>query len=156
MPDALLFASAAVCFFLGAMVIEHVAFQHPNPVAAADWYGRFLGLSVVRASSGAAQARFLADSQGRTVLEIYNNAAAPMPDYPALSPFVLHVAFASGNVDADVARLLASGATLVDAPAVASPSGDVLAMLRDPWGVPLQLVRRASPLLGQASQGNLS
>ncbi|MDR2430254.1 MAG: VOC family protein [Puniceicoccales bacterium] len=138
------------------MVIEHVAFQHPDPVAAADWYGRILGLSVVRASNGAAQARFLADSQGRTVLEIYNAAAAPMPDYPALSPLVLHVAFTSADVSADVGRLVASGASLVDAPAVASPSGDELAMLRDPWGIPIQLVRRSSPLIGKSPQGNPS
>ncbi|MDR3228843.1 MAG: VOC family protein [Puniceicoccales bacterium] len=128
------------------MVIEHVAFQHPAPAAAAEWYAKHLGLHVARASDGAAQARFLADSAGHTVLEIYNNAAAPMPDYPAQSPLVLHVAFLSDDLDADSARLQAAGASVVEAPAP-TPSGDTLAMLRDPWGIPLQLVRRASPLL---------
>jgi hypothetical protein len=27
------------------------------------------------------------------------------------------------------------------------PSGDVFAMLRDPWGIPLQLVRRKQPMI---------
>ncbi|MDR2862956.1 MAG: VOC family protein [Puniceicoccales bacterium] len=128
------------------MVIEHVAFQHPDPAAAAEWYSKHLGLRIARASTGPAQARFLADSAGRTVLEIYNNAAAPVPDYPAQSPLVLHVAFLSADLAADTARLVAAGAKAVEAPA-ATPSGDTLAMLRDPWGIPLQLVSRAKPLV---------
>jgi uncharacterized glyoxalase superfamily protein PhnB len=82
------------------------------------------------------------------VLEIYNNAAAPVPDYPAQSPLVLHIAFLSENLAEDSARLVAAGATLVESPAE-TPSGDTLAMLRDPWGIPLQLVRRAKPLVKQ-------
>jgi uncharacterized glyoxalase superfamily protein PhnB len=130
------------------MVIEHVAFQHPAPAAAAEWYGKHLGFTVVRASAGPSQARFLADSAGRTVLEIYSNAAGPMPDYPAQSPLTLHIAFLSADLQADSERLVAAGATLVEAPAP-TPSGDVLGMLRDPWGVPLQLVQRTKPLLAR-------
>jgi hypothetical protein len=29
-----------------------------------------------------------------------------------------------------------------------TPAGDQLAMLRDPWGVAIQLVKRAQPLMG--------
>ncbi|MDR0534891.1 MAG: VOC family protein [Puniceicoccales bacterium] len=129
------------------MVIEHLAFQHPAPAMAAEWYCDHLGFVVARASNGPSQARFLADKAGRVVLEIYNNAAAPVPDYPMQSPLVLHVAFLSEDLDADCARLQAAGAVVVESP-TATPAGDVLAMLRDPWGVPLQLVRRAKPLLG--------
>ncbi|MDR1817116.1 MAG: VOC family protein [Puniceicoccales bacterium] len=129
------------------MVIEHVAFQHPAPVEAAEWYCAQLGLRVARASDGPAKARFLADSAGRTVLEIYRNPAAPVPDYPAQSPLTLHVALLSDAPDADVARLTAAGATLVEKPAPTA-DGDLLGMLRDPWGVPLQIVLRAKPLLG--------
>jgi len=128
------------------MRIEHLAFQHPDPVAAAEWYAANLGLRVVRASDGPAKARFIADSAGATVLEIYNNPAAAVPDYPGQSPLVLHVALLSDDLDADAVRLVAAGATVVEAPAK-TPAGDILAMLRDPWGVPLQLVRRATPLL---------
>jgi hypothetical protein len=59
---------------------------------------------------------------------------------------VLHLALTSRDVDADVRRLTAAGATLVgeiDRPA----SGDVLAFLRDPWGVSLQLVQRVQPMV---------
>jgi glyoxylase I family protein len=127
------------------MIIEHVAIQHPQPVAAADWYCVNLGMRIARASDGEAKARFVADSDGRTVLEIYNNPAAPVPDYPTQSPLTLHIAFLSADLAADTARLVAAGATVVQE-AAATPDGDVLAMLRDPWGVPLQLVQRKTPL----------
>lgn len=129
------------------MVIEHVAFQHPDPVGAAVWYCQHFGMKIARASDGPSRARFLADFAGRTVLEIYNNPAAAVPDYPALNPLVLHVAFLSAAIQDDTARLVAAGASLVEAPTT-TPSGDTLAMLRDPWGVPLQLAQRAKPLLG--------
>jgi predicted enzyme related to lactoylglutathione lyase len=62
-----------------------------------------------------------------------------------MHPLVLHLAFESVDADADRARLLAAGATLVEA--VLPPDGSKLYMLRDPWGVALQLCRRARPLL---------
>jgi hypothetical protein len=30
---------------------------------------------------------------------------------------------------------------------ITSPAGDQFVMLRDPWGIPLQLVKRAQPML---------
>ena len=132
------------------MIIEHVAFQHPDPIAAAEWYAAQFGMTVARASSGPAKARFLADCQGRTVLELYNNSAAEMPDYPNLNPLVLHVAFLAKNIEEDFARLVAAGATAVETPAATS-SGDTLAMLRDPWGIPVQLAQRATPLVKPAA-----
>jgi predicted enzyme related to lactoylglutathione lyase len=129
------------------MMIEHVAFQHPDPIGAADWYGKNFQMKVVRESSGPSKCRFLADANGKTILEIYDqSAAAPMPDYPTLSPFNLHIAFGSADIAVDVERLVANGAKLIEAPNTIA-SGDQLAMLRDPWGVPVQLVKRAKPLL---------
>ncbi len=55
-------------------------------------------------------------------------------------------AFVSKDIAADVARLSAAGATLVSGPETAA-NGDGLAMLRDPWGVCLQLVKRTQPMI---------
>jgi uncharacterized glyoxalase superfamily protein PhnB len=128
------------------MVIEHIAFQPPSPAAAADWYEQHLGFTVARASSGPSRAQFIADSAGRTVLEIYDNATASMPDYYAQSPLTLHIAFISEDIAADIRRLHDVGATIEEHPKT-TPDGDTLAMMRDPWGIPLQLVHRAKPLL---------
>jgi len=128
------------------MKIEHVAWQVADPVAVADWYVEHLGFVVKRRFDDGARARFLADDSGAVMLEVYHNAAAPMPDYPATDPLVLHLALRSDHPDADAERLVATGATLVEGPFTA-PNDDRLAMLRDPWGFPLQLCRRAEPMI---------
>jgi catechol 2,3-dioxygenase-like lactoylglutathione lyase family enzyme len=128
------------------MNIEHIALNVPDPVAMADWYTRHLGMRVVRALAVAPHTRFLADESGRVVLEIYRQEQVAPPDYPAQDPLVLHVAFTTADVGAARQRLLAAGATAVG-DATATPSGDELAMLRDPWGIPLQLVKRTRALI---------
>jgi glyoxylase I family protein len=127
------------------MRIEHVALQILEPAAAAQWYVRHLGFTVRRAVDGPVVGRFLADASGAVMLEVYYNPKAPVPDYRAMDPLLLHVAFACDDVPATVERLLAAGATLVSGPEVSG--GDHLAMLRDPWGLAIQLVKRGQPMI---------
>ncbi len=127
------------------MLLEHFALNVPDPVAFAAWYQTHLGLIVVRHLPEANQTHFLADARGG-VIEIYRNPAAPVPAYAEMHHLVLHLAFESADADADRARLLAAGAIFVEA--VLPPDGSKLYMLRDPWGVALQLCCRARPLLG--------
>lgn len=126
------------------MKIEHVAFNVADPVALAAWYVRHLGLRVVRHLPQSAETHFLADDE-RTVLEIYRNPPDQVPDYRAMDPLLFHLAFASADPEADAARLVAAGAVRVAE--VRPPDGSLLLMLRDPWGIALQLCRRARPLL---------
>jgi glyoxylase I family protein len=128
------------------MRVEHIAFQVKDPLAVVDWYVRNFGFRVVRAAGGPAQTHFLADVAGHVVLEIYSNPAAPIPDYVAMNPLVLHLAFAVENVAVAQALLVKAGATVYSPPEIL-PSGDELAMLRDPFGLAIQLARRKSPLL---------
>ncbi|HAU36538.1 MAG TPA: VOC family protein [Phycisphaerales bacterium] len=127
------------------MKIEHVALNVAEPVAMAKWYVEHLGLRVVRAGGTPAFARFLADDSGQAVLEIYHNPSAVVPHYAALPPASLHLALASADVPADRHRLIAAGGTAEGGIDVAE-NGDTFAIVRDPWGVPLQLVRRKTPL----------
>jgi glyoxylase I family protein len=128
------------------MKIEHLALQVPDPVAMADWYVKHLGMRVVRSGPPPVNARFLADSARQTVLEIYNNPKVHVPDYRQLDPLHVHIAFATADVAGTQARLVAAGAMVVDVVGKLA-NGDVLAMLRDPWGVPVQLVKREKALL---------
>jgi len=134
------------------MRVEHIAFQVEDPVAVAAWYCRHLGFVVARLAGGEARTHFLADAAGNVVLEIYSNPAAAQPDYRAMHPLMLHVAFAVDDVPAARQRLLAAGATAESGPDV-TPAGDVFAMVRDPFGLPLQLVRRATPLVPPLAAG---
>jgi len=80
------------------------------------------------------------------MIEIYNNPKAPVPDYRAVNPLVLHLAFAVDDMSATRARLLRAGAT-ADGEMTVADNGDELAMLRDPWGFAVQLVKRRAPML---------
>lgn len=128
------------------MNIEHLALNVPDPVAMAAWYTQHLGMRVVRSVAAAPHTRFLADQSGRVVLEIYRQEHLLVPDYAAQDPLLLHVAYTAPDVRGTRQRLQAAGAIAVGDITV-TPGGDELAMLRDPWGIPIQLVKRASALI---------
>ncbi|MBM3993068.1 MAG: VOC family protein [Planctomycetes bacterium] len=128
------------------MNIEHVALNVPDPVRMAAWYVEHLGLRVLRKQEQAPFTHFIADQAGRVVLELYCHAKAAMPNYGALDPLSLHIAFMANDVAAERTRLLAAGCK----PAgdiVTTEAGDVMTFVRDPWQVTIQLVKRANPLL---------
>jgi glyoxylase I family protein len=128
------------------MKLEHVAFNVADPVAMAAWYEANLGMRTVRSFGPPNHARFVADATGQTILEIYSNPKAPVPEYAKMNPLILHVAFAVDDVRATRTRLLQAGAT-AEGEITVTDSGDALAMLRDPWGFAVQLVNRSSPMV---------
>lgn len=128
------------------MKIEHFALQIQFPAEAAAWYERHLGFVCKRASDAPVPVRFLADESGSVMLELYNNPKMTTPDYSAMDPLLLHLAFVCEDVPGKAESLAAAGATLLSGPET-TPAGDQLAMLRDPWGLAIQLCRRANPML---------
>lgn len=126
------------------MKIEHIAFNVADPVAMTDWYVTHLGLRIARHIPEPNQTHFLADGAS-SVLEIYRNPPDQVPDYASMDPLLFHLAFTSEDPETDAARLIAAGATSVSE--VRPDDGSVLLMLRDPWGVALQLCRRSRALL---------
>jgi hypothetical protein len=102
-------------------------------------------MKIIRQAPTPPYIHFLADAREHVVIEIYSNAADAVPDYPAMHPLRFHVAFKTDDPDADMAALTGAGATLVDQQTL--PDGSRLVMLRDPWGLPLQLCKRTTPLL---------
>ena len=128
-----------------ALRLEHVALNVADPRAKADWYVAHLGMRIVRRVEGPPHTRFLADAAGTSVVEIYGNTDAAVPDYAAMDPLEFHLAFDTRDPDGDRAALIAAGATPVSDGRL--PDGSRLLMLRDPWGLALQLCARATPLL---------
>jgi glyoxylase I family protein len=126
--------------------LEHFALQVPDPVAMADWYVKHLGCTVARSGGEPSHARFLKDESGSVMLEIYRNPKVPVPNYDQVDPLLMHLALVSAAPAVDRDRLAGAGAKVVE-DLVTSPTGDQLVMLRDPWGIALQLVKRAKPML---------
>jgi glyoxylase I family protein len=127
------------------MRLEHVAINVADPDAMAAWYVAHLGMQVVRHAPVPNRTHFLADSSGQSVIEIYCNPAAAVPDYAAIAPLMLHFAFNTDDIEGEAARLTAAGAT-PHAPIEVTAAGDRLQFLRDPWQVTVQLVQRVKPL----------
>ena len=128
------------------MDIEHIALNVPEPVLMAAWYVEHLNLRILRKQEQAPFTHFLADRAGRVVLELYCHAKAVMPNYAALDPLTLHIAFKAEDVAQERQRLLDAGAT----PAgdiVTTETGDVMTFVRDPWHVTVQLVKRLKPMI---------
>ena len=130
--------------------VEHFALQVAEPVAMAEWYVKNLGCTVARAGGEPAHARFLMESGGSAMLEIYRNPKVSVPDYNGIDPLLMHLAFVSEDPAGDRDRLTKAGAKVVE-DLTTTPAGDQLIMLRDPWGISLQLVKRAVAMLKAAS-----
>ncbi|MBK8475161.1 MAG: VOC family protein [Opitutaceae bacterium] len=128
------------------MKFEHFALNVPAPREMAAWYVAHLGLQILRSSDTGSLAHFLGDDSGRVFFELYHNPVAPVPDYAAQNPLTFHFALFAPDAKALRAALVAAGATLLSEDTLAD--GSVLVMLRDPWGVALQLCQRARPFPG--------
>jgi catechol 2,3-dioxygenase-like lactoylglutathione lyase family enzyme len=126
--------------------LEHTAYQVEDPVALSRWYVAHLGLTIKRAQAEPPFGHFLADDSGTVMLEFYRQDHLPLPNYRAMDPLLLHLAFLSDDVKAARARLIAAGGT-ADGDVVRNPAGDEVAMVRDPWGLTIQLIKRANPMI---------
>jgi catechol 2,3-dioxygenase-like lactoylglutathione lyase family enzyme len=127
------------------MKIEHFALNVPDAPAMSLWYESHLGLTVVKKIEESPFMTFLADDSGTVMLEIYTNPKGETLDFNSFHPLAVHLALVSENPTADKDRLIEAGATLFSDEVLAD--GSHLIMLRDPWGVSLQLCKRAKPML---------
>lgn len=119
------------------MKLEHIGLNVAEPQKVMDWWCANLGFTQVHPA-------FIVDSTGQMAIEFYRNDAAPIPDYAKMSPLTLHIAFLSDDVDVDAAHLVAAGATLLET--VHKPGFD-MSMVRDPFGLAIQFVKRGAPIL---------
>lgn len=127
------------------MKMEHVALNVSDPLTMASWYREHLGFEIAKGMTTPPYTHFLREGTGMMMIEIYHNPPDQVPSYAEMDPLLLHLAFVSKDPEADKSRLLAAGATLVKDEHL--PDGSHLVMLRDPWGLAIQLCRRSTPLL---------
>jgi glyoxylase I family protein len=128
------------------MKFEHFALNVPDARAMSRWYVENLGFKILRQREEPPYTHFLSDDADRVTVELYSNPAAPIMDFNATQPLTFHFAVYTTDARSDRARLEKAGAKLfLEDPL---PDGSLLIMLRDPWGVPLQLCQRAKPFPG--------
>jgi len=128
------------------MRIEHIAINVEDPVAMAKWYCRNLAMKIVRQGPAPANTHFLSDTGGNVLLEIYHNPPDAVPDYSSMDPLLFHIAFVADDVREVCRKLITAGATIASDFST-TPTGDEFAVVRDPWGISLQFIKRAKPML---------
>ncbi|MCC9137256.1 VOC family protein [Pontibacter silvestris] len=132
------------------MKLEHFALNVEDPIAMTAWYTEHLGMKVVRQAQEAPYTTFIADDSGRIMIEVYLNPADEVPDYRNMNPLLVHLAYVSENPDVDKDKLIAAGASLISDQKL--EDGSHLVMLRDPWGLAVQLCKRGKPMLAEKEQ----
>ena len=125
---------------------EHIALNVNDVEAVINWYCENLGMKVVRKGPPPVNMHFLADTGDNIVFEFYHNIEAPVPDCNMIHPRSYHVAFVVDDVEAIRDKLLQKGAT-VAVDLETTPAGDQIIILRDPWALPIQFVKRTKPML---------
>ena len=128
------------------MKLEHGAINVEDVKAAAQWWVEHLGMKIVRSSDQPPYMTFISDGAG-SMIELYSNKEVDLPQYASLHPANLHFAFyVEGGIEEKRDELVKAGATVVDE-INNTPAGDQLLFLRDPWNVPLQLIKRKEPMV---------
>lgn len=127
------------------MKLEHFAINVEDPINMAKWYVQHLGLSIIKQQQQAPFMTFLADDSGQIMIEIYKNPIDQVPKYRDMHPLIVHLAFVSEAPDRDRTRLEEAGAITVSNDIL--DDGSHLVMMRDPWGLAIQLCKRATAML---------
>jgi glyoxylase I family protein len=125
---------------------EHAAINVKDPIAMANWYCENLGMKIMFKGDWPGNARFVSDYDGNMMFELYNNSTVPIPDYASQDMLVFHFAFQVENVKEVCDRLIKAGAVW-DKELSKAGNGDEIATLRDPWGIAIQFIKRAKPMI---------
>ncbi|SHI63861.1 VOC family protein [Pseudozobellia thermophila] len=124
------------------MIFEHFAINVVDVAAIVSWYTANLNVKVASAQKEPPYMTFLADSGGRVFIELYHRPDEAITDFQKQHFLTFHLAMVSDDAESDKNRLLAEGASFVEE--VFKDDGSHLVMLRDPWGIPLQLCERST------------
>lgn len=126
------------------MEFEHFALNVAEPLVIANWYVKNLDMKIVFQQQGPPFMTFLADKTGRVVVELYHNLDALVPDYRKMHHLEFHFAFKTDEAESAKNKLLNLNCVLVEE--LKKDDGTHIIMMRDPWGLALQLCQRAVPL----------
>jgi catechol 2,3-dioxygenase-like lactoylglutathione lyase family enzyme len=112
------------------LAYDHVHMAVPDPVKAAEWYGKHLG-----GAPGLTNDRVV---YGTTILAFLKADKAR----PSAGGAVEHIGLSFPDLDAKLKELEAAGAKILN-PARDVPNLFKLAFVEDPWGVKLEIVQDA-------------
>jgi catechol 2,3-dioxygenase-like lactoylglutathione lyase family enzyme len=125
---------------------EHLALNVADPQTVANWYVENLGMRVLRQGGSPSFTNFVADDGKNMMIELSTSPAAPVIDLTKFNTISLHFAFVVDDVRSLRTGLIEAGATLAEEIRETN-AGDQVLVLRDPWGFPIQFIKRTETLL---------
>jgi catechol-2,3-dioxygenase len=123
------------------MVFEHFAINAENIQEVVSWYVTDVGLEIVKGKKEPPFLTFLADSSGKVIMELYHRPDEVTTDFVNKHPLAFHVAFVSENTE-KIKEITKRGCFFCRGSR--ERRREPLVMLRDPWGMPLQLCQRTN------------
>lgn len=128
------------------MKIEHLALNVKDPIGLVKWYCDNLGFSIVKGMDVPPFAHFIVDSSKHMLLEIFYLDDKEVTDFSSVDSASLHLGFSVEDIEVEYKELISAGAVVISEISL-TESGDKIAMLRDPWGMPLQLLKRKTVMI---------
>ena len=125
---------------------EHFAINVVDSREISKWFAKNLGMIVLRDGKAPAYGMFIADAGKNMMFELYQNKDFPMVNFDSVSYQTFHVAFVVHDIQIVKDALVAAGAKVAE-DMKKTLSGDDVLMLRNPWGLPIQFVKRVNPML---------
>jgi glyoxylase I family protein len=125
---------------------EHFAINVVDSREISKWFAKNLGMIVLRDGKAPAYGMFIADAGKNMMFELYQNKDFPMVNFDSVSYQTFHVAFVVHDIQTVKDALVAAGAKVAE-DMKKTLSGDDVLMLRNPWGLPIQFVKRVNPML---------
>ena len=128
------------------MRFEHLAINVDDPVSVAKWFVDNLGMKLIKQGGAPSFGTFIGDADNNFTFELYHNKDVPVIDFKSINYNSIHFAFQAKDIVAAKENLLKNGATVAEA-LKETPNGDKVVMLRNPWGLPIQIVQRKNMML---------
>ena len=124
--------------------IEHIGLIVKQPVEMGNWYQKVLGFKIAFSAQDDEKAvAFITDSSNKVMLEL-----GKVPDVSPLANetthhLQLHIALKSDDPENEAQYLVSNGAEFIEKCPITRP-GELLIVLRDPWGNTIQLAKRGT------------
>jgi catechol-2,3-dioxygenase len=128
------------------MSIEHIGLCVDEPFDMADWYVKNLNFTILKKDGSKNDGVvFIEDSKGKTILELYNAPGIERINFSSLTPLQFHIAIEVENPYEKSLDLEKVGAKIEGESIRNNYKGEKY-MVRDPWGVTLQILNRKPKL----------
>jgi uncharacterized glyoxalase superfamily protein PhnB len=125
---------------------DHLELNVSDTHEKAKWYVKNLNFKIISQSDGPSHNMLISDADENMMLELNQDSNSPMLEFEKIDYNSFHLAFSVDDIVLIKEKLISAGAKLAE-DIKKTANGDQVLMLRDPWGQPIQFVKRVKSML---------